>query len=195
MMERGKFSSPDTTISVCSLVVTSVVQALSDGTPLHRKVIIVVERCHLVYTPRERAMVDDDARLLSLPDSISPFVHIFFLPTTDTDKTDDIVTPSLDGIISQRDTRRRSRLPCDGCIVANVQVFRQGNHTPHVKHHDFLCRPTHSPAQRAFGSSLAIISQRGHVSHLTATSSRDKSAVSLCSRKGRNIISHRRNST
>ena len=51
VMKGGKFATPDATVAVGTFVVAGVVEALSDGAPLHGKVIVVVERRHLIDTP------------------------------------------------------------------------------------------------------------------------------------------------
>ena len=51
VMERRQLSSPYTAVAVCPLSVSGIVQALADGTPLHREVIVVIEGSHLVDAP------------------------------------------------------------------------------------------------------------------------------------------------
>ena len=52
VMERSQFAAPDATIAVGTFAVSGIVEALSNGTPLHGKVIVIVERRNLVNTPR-----------------------------------------------------------------------------------------------------------------------------------------------
>ena len=57
VVETGKLSSPDATISVSSLAVSWVGKTFGYCAPLHGEVVVVIVGCNLVDTPAERAMV------------------------------------------------------------------------------------------------------------------------------------------
>ena len=43
VMKRGQFAAPDTSITMCSFVVSCIVEAFTNSTPLHGEVIVVIE--------------------------------------------------------------------------------------------------------------------------------------------------------
>ena len=100
VVERGQLAAPDAAIAVGALAVTGVVQAFANGAPLHREVIVVIERSHLVDAPREGTVVEHDARLLALPGGIGTVVRVFLLSATETDKADDVVSARPHGVIA-----------------------------------------------------------------------------------------------
>ena len=67
VMKTCQLTAPDAAIAMSTLGVTRVGEALCHGTPLHGEVVVVIERSHLVDTPAEGAVVEDDTRLVALP--------------------------------------------------------------------------------------------------------------------------------
>ena len=180
MVERSKFAAPDAAIAVSTLAVTRIHETLGNRTPLHGEVVVIVIRSHLVDTPRERAVVEDDARLVTLPCGIGTLVDILFLSTTEADETYDIVCTRANGIVTYSNTWIRRRLSEDGDVVLHGQVAGQGNDTCHVEHDDAVSL-AHCVAER----SRATVLQVCHVIDRTLTSTRYVAAVTLCTGKCR----------
>ena len=67
MMEACQLTTPDAAIAMSTLGVTWIGEAFGYSTPLHGEVVVVIERSHLVDTPAEGAVVEDDTRLVALP--------------------------------------------------------------------------------------------------------------------------------
>ena len=117
MMERGQFTPPDSTIAMGALAMASLIETLCHGAPLHGKVIVVVERSHLVDRPRERAMVVDLSRVVTCPNGISAVIDVLFLSTSDPYEPDnDIVGIGCNGEIAQRYAWIGSRLPSNSGV-------------------------------------------------------------------------------
>ena len=110
VVEAGELAAPDASVAMCSLGVPRIGETLGNGTPLHGEIVVVVERCHLVDTPAEGTVVEDDARLVALPGSISTIIDVLFLSAAQTDEADDAVVFRTNRVISQSDARRRSSL-------------------------------------------------------------------------------------
>ena len=67
VVETCQLTTPDAAIAMSALGVTGICEALCHGAPLHGEVVVVIERSHLVDTPAEGAVVEDDTRLVALP--------------------------------------------------------------------------------------------------------------------------------
>ena len=135
MVERGQLAAPYSAVAVGTLVVAGIVQAFADGTPLHGEVVVVVERRHLVNRPREGAVVNDDARLLALPDGVGSVVHVLLLASAAAyEAYDDVVAYAVNGVVAQRNARVGSRLARNGGVRGNAQVRVEGDDAAHVKH-------------------------------------------------------------
>ena len=79
---------------------------------------------------------------------IRSVVHVLLLSASDADKSDDdVVSVRLHGEIAYGDARCRSGLSGNRSVCANVQVFRQGNHSAHVEYHGLLGRSVDGPSQ------------------------------------------------
>ena len=169
-MERGILATPNTAITMSALSMTGIAQRFGDGTPLHGKVAIVVERSHFIATPRHRAVVENDVLFIASPDSIGTIVHVLYLTTTETNESDNnIVGRAIDGVIAQSDTRRGSRLSGDGNIaILDLQIRFQIDITGHVEHDGTRAAFTQGFAQRT-GSAVG---QSGNMIHRTASTTR-----------------------
>ena len=103
---------------MASLVVSCVGEALGDGAPLHGEVAVVVERCHLIDTPTERAVVEDDVLVMAPPAGISSIVDIHGIAATHTDEAHDhVVGIHCNGVITEGDAIARSCLSGNGHIA------------------------------------------------------------------------------
>ena len=91
MVETGQLSAPDAAVTMRSLVMSGIGQSLAEHAPLHREVIVVVERSEFVNAPTHRAMVDDDAREVVVPNGIGTVVHVPFLSTAKANEAYDVV--------------------------------------------------------------------------------------------------------
>ena len=111
VVEAGELAAPDASVAMCSLGVPRIGETLGNGTPLHGEIVVVVEGSHLIDTPAEGTVVEDDARLVALPGSISTIIDVLFLSAAQTDEADDAVVFRTNRVISQSDARRRSSLP------------------------------------------------------------------------------------
>ena len=150
VVERGQLAAPDAAVAVSPLIVASVVEAFADGTPLHGEVVVVVERCHLVDAPRERAVVDHYAGKVAGCRSIGTIVDVLLLTSADAYEThDDIITVWIDGIIAQRNTRSRSRLSENGGVGTNADIAFQGDDSTHVEYHRLLVGTADGSTERA----------------------------------------------
>ena len=165
-----------------TLGVTRVGEALCHGTPLHGEVVVVIERSHLVDTPAEGAVVEDDAGLVALPWSISSVVDVLLLSTANADETDDVVATRLNRIIAQGDAWRRGCLSENCDVVCEFEVRLQRNHTSHIEDDDLIAR-LDCLSERA-GS--AVIEIR-YVYDFAASTTRYVSSVTFGSRKGRGL--------
>ena len=135
MMERGILATPNTAITVSPLGVAGIAQRLGDGAPLHGEVLVVVERSHLVATPRHRTMVENDVATLTTPNSIGTVVYVFHLTATKTDKSNNhVVGRAVDGTITQGDAGRRCRLSGNGDVaVLYLNIRLQVDITGHIE--------------------------------------------------------------
>ena len=66
-------------------------KTLSNGTPLHGEIVVVVEGSHLIDAPAEGTVVEDDTCLVALPCSIRSVIDVFFLTSSQADESDDAV--------------------------------------------------------------------------------------------------------
>ena len=140
VVEAGKLTAPDASVTMCSLRVTRIGETLGNGTPLHGEIIVVVERSHLIDAPAEGTVVEDDAGLVALPGSIRTVIDVLFLSAAYAEETDDVVAARLNGIISEGDARRWSRLSEDGDVVSKLEVRLQGDDASHIEDDDSLTR-------------------------------------------------------
>ena len=60
MVETGTFATPDTTITMAAFTMYGVGKTFAENTPLHGKILVVIEGRTFVGTPAHRAMVDND---------------------------------------------------------------------------------------------------------------------------------------
>lgn len=87
MVETGTFATPDTTITMAAFTMYGVGKTFAENTPLHGKILVVIERRTFVGTPAHRAMVDDDVLMVTSPQSI--IFRLFLVAHAAADKTDD----------------------------------------------------------------------------------------------------------
>lgn len=70
MVETGTFATPDTTITMAAFTMYGVGKTFAENTPLHGKILVVIEGRTFVGTPAHRAMVDNDVLMVTSPQSI-----------------------------------------------------------------------------------------------------------------------------
>ena len=140
MMERREFAAPDASIAVCALAMTGIDEALCNGTPLHSEVVVVVERSHLVNTPRKGTVVDDCSGLVSHIRCVSSVVYVSLLTATEAHETYDVVIARGNGVVAHGDAGLRCCLSEDSGVVANGEVTVQGYDAGNVEDDDFSCR-------------------------------------------------------
>ena len=87
MVETGTFATPDTTITMAAFTMYGVGKTFADNTPLHGKILVVIEGRTFVGTPAHRAMVDNDVLMVTSPQSI--IFRLFLVAHAAADKTDD----------------------------------------------------------------------------------------------------------
>ena len=87
MVETGTFATPDTTITMAAFTMYGVGKTFAENTPLHGKILVVIEGRTFVGTPAHRAMVDNDVLMVTSPQSI--IFRLFFVAHAAADKTDD----------------------------------------------------------------------------------------------------------
>ena len=121
MVEAGELAAPDAAIAVSSLVVSCIVEALAECAPLHGEVVVVVERSHLVDTPRQRAVVEDEAVEVLAPAGVSTVVELLFLSASDTYEPYDVVVTGSYGVVPECDAGVGGCLSENGGVGANLQ--------------------------------------------------------------------------
>ena len=84
-------------------------------------------------------MVEDDARLLTLPAGVSSVVNVTLLSTSETHEAYDIVRPGLHGVVSYCYARFWGCLSADGRVVAYGEIALQGYHSGHIEHYNLPC--------------------------------------------------------
>jgi len=87
MVETGTFATPDTTITMAAFTMYGVGKTFAENTPLHGKILVVIEGRTFVGTPAHRAMVDNDVLMVTSPQSI--IFRLFLVAHAAADKTDD----------------------------------------------------------------------------------------------------------
>ena len=87
MVETGTFATPDTTIAMAAFTMYGVGKTFAENTPLHGKILVVIEGRTFVGTPAHRAMVDNDVLMVTSPQSI--IFRLFLVAHAAADKTDD----------------------------------------------------------------------------------------------------------
>ena len=179
VVEAGKLTSPDATVTMCSLRVARIGKTLGNGTPLHGEIVVVVERSHLVDTPAEGTVVEDDASLVALPDSISTIIDVLFLSAAYAEETDDVVVARLNGVISEGDARRWGSLSEDGDVVSKLEIRLQGDDASHIEDNDSITR-LYSLSERTRSAVVEV----SYVYYSSASSARYVSSVTFCARKG-----------
>ena len=133
-------------------------------------------------------MVDDDARQIAAPGSISPIVDILLLSTSHTEIAhDDIVAIGTKGIIAQGDARSGGRLTQNGGVGTDGDILAEGYNATDVENNNFLGTATDSLTE---GTRARVI-KVGHMDHLASTSTRDKASVTLGTRESRSLRLYR----
>ena len=95
MVETGTFATPDTTITMAAFTMYGVGKTFAENTPLHGKILVVIEGRTFVGTPAHRAMVDNDVLMVTSPQSI--IFRLFLVAHAAADKTDDnIIGPATE---------------------------------------------------------------------------------------------------
>ena len=138
VMKTGELTTPNAPIAVSTLAVTGVGQTLAHSTPLHGEVVVVVKRSYFVNAPTERAVVEYHAGDMSVPYGIRPIVDIFLLSASHPYEADDVIFVRHDGVVAQRDTGIGCGLSEDGGVLPYLEIARQRDDTPHIKHDYFL---------------------------------------------------------
>ena len=95
VVERSQFASPNAAVSVSALVMSGVIEALANGTPLHGEVVVVIERRHFVDAPGERAVVEYHIGIMLTGNGVSSIIDILFLSATAAYETDDDIALRL----------------------------------------------------------------------------------------------------
>ena len=189
-MEGSQFATPYTTISVSTLGVTRVCQRLSECTPLHGEVIVVVERCYLVDTPAERTVVEHYTCNVSLPSSVSTVVDIDFLTSTQRDKTHNSVCLWTYSEVTQCDTRIRSCLTSNSSVLTHCEVALQCYDSSNVKDYYLWVVARYRPAE---GTLRVVIFKGGDVTYycrflVGTTSTSSIASVTFSTRECRYVL-------
>ena len=179
MVETGQLSAPDAAITMRSLVMSCIGQSLAKHTPLHREVVVVVERSELVNAPTHWAMVNDNTCEMIVPNGISTVVHIPFLSTAKANESYDVVWLWANGIISERNARVGGRLSEDSCVLSNMEVGSQRNDSAHVKDDNFLPISVYCSAKWTRSSIVEV----GNMDDFSASAARNIASVTFCSRE------------
>ena len=139
--------------------------------------------CSRVHTPAYRLPEDVCFWLQIMWGIICFVVNIFFLTTTDADKTNDIVCTGTYGIIAQRDARVGSRLTENGDVVLDGYIALHGDNTTYVEYDDAV-----GFADSITKRARTTVVQVGHVYYLTTTSTSRISSVTFCTRECGNLF-------
>ena len=179
VVEAGKLTAPDASVTMCSLRVARIGETLGNGTPLHGEIVVVVERSYLIDAPAEGTMVEDDAGLVALPGSIRTVIDVLFLSAAYAEETDDVVVARLNGVISEGDARRWGCLSEDGDVVTYLEIRLQGDDASHIEDDDSFAR-LDSLSERTRSAVVEV----SYVYYFSASSARYVSSVTFCARKG-----------
>ena len=134
---------------------------------------------HLIDTPAEGTVVEDDAGLVALPGSIRTVIDILLLSATYAEETDDVVVARLNGVISEGDARRWGSLSENGDVVTYLEIRLQGDNASHIEDNDSITR-FDSLSERTSSAVIEI----GYVYYFSASSAGYISSVTFCARKG-----------
>ena len=102
VVKRCPLAAPDASVAVGALVVAGVVERLGHRAPLHGEVAVVVERCHLVDAPAERAVVEHYVAVVARPGGVGSVVDVALLPPAESHKPHyDVVAVVFNGVVAQ----------------------------------------------------------------------------------------------
>ena len=127
-------------------------------------------------------LVDDDARFLTVPDSICTVILIFLLPATHTDVAHDDIVSHAERAVTKGNAGIRRCLPGNRCVGANRDVGIQRYHTRHVEYHNLRIASADGSTERTFSTVVQV----RHMAHFAATPAGHVTSVSFCAGECRN---------
>ena len=185
VVERCALATPDTAVAVRALVVHRVAQALAQDAPLHREVLVVVERRTLVGAPRHRAVVQNDVLLVASPDGV--VLGRFLVAHSEADEADDdVVGADIGRIVLEADAVAGSRLARNGHIaILDAELRLQFDSARHVEDYDAGAACRQSLSQRTG----AAVVQIGHVDNFSTSTAGHIPAAAPGTRERVNLLS------
>ena len=138
-------------------------------------------------------MVEDNASLITLPDSICTIIDVLFLSTTETNKTDNVVGTGLDGIVSNSDSWIGGCLTKDGNMVFEFDVTSKRNDSSHVKHNGTIGPASYRSSERSCTRVVQIGDMNNCGGTVSLASARNISSVTFGTGECWCVISHRGN--
>ena len=186
VMEGGVLAPPDTSITMGTLLMSGIAQALSQDAPLQGEVLILVERGTFIHRPAHGAMVQDDIIVATAPDGVLLCAVAFRIldgvAKAETDETDnDIGGLDVCRIIFQADTVSGSRLTGNGDIpLIDFQYRLKSDFTGNVENDGASSGLAERPSKRPFTGIIQI----GHMIDLSAPAAGRVHAAALGAREG-----------
>lgn len=182
---RSSYSSPNGAVTVRSFGVKAHTQTFGNDTPLHREVVVGIERGALVGTPRDGAVVDDDIVAEAASESVGTVGFIGRERPVSHAEThvadDDIATRYRYGVSCQTDTVARCTLSGDGNITASdIQAAVELYGSRYLEQYRYFGKVGYTIAE---GSRRIGIFERGYIVDLSSASSRCVTTVAVGTRE------------
>ena len=186
---RSTYSAPNGAVTVRAFGVEAHAQTFGNDTPLHREVVVGIERGALVGTPRDGAVVDDDIVAETAAESVGTVGFIGRERPVSHAEThvayDDIATRNRYGISGQTDTVARGTLSGDGNItVSDIQAAVELYGTRYFEQYRYFGKVGYTVTQ---GSRRIGVFERGYIVDLPSASSRCVTTVAIGTRESGNL--------
>ena len=185
----GSYAAPDGTVAVRPFGVQTHAQTLGDDAPLHREVVVGIERGTFVGTPGDGAVVDDDVVAETSAEGIGsvgllgrerPVAHA---ETHISD--DDIAARYRYRIAGHTDSVARRALSGDGQVAArDVQAAVELYRTRYLEKNGNFGEVGYPVSQ---GARCVGIFERGYIVDRASASARGIASVAVGSREGGNL--------
>ena len=174
-------AAPDAAVAVGALRVLGVVEALAEDAPLHREVLVVVERGAFVHRPAHRAVVEDDVGVVAAPDAVFLAGHL--VAQAEAHEADDhVVGVVLDAVVGQADAVARRRLAGDGDVaLGDGQAALELDDAGHVEDDGPGAGLTEGVAERSL---VVVVLERGDVIDRATAAAGREHAAALGAREG-----------